>query len=131
MRKPERKITFRVDPTLAGLLDHRCQETGSDVSFVIREGLARYLSGDQERAEGQKIPPSPVLPPEIHMLTPEFRAYTGDLRAEVKRRFAGLLAAAHVCKEHYPRTPGVREAYAGLLALSVYFGLGQGGGHDG
>jgi len=131
MRKPERKITFRVDPTLAGLLDHRCQETGSDVSFVIREGLARYLNGEQESAKGQKIPPSTVLPPEIHALTPEFLGFSGDLRAEVKRRFAGLLAAAHVCKEHYPRTPGVREAYAGLLALSAHFGLGQGGGHDG
>ena len=131
MRRPERRITFRLDPTLAGLLDHRCKQAGTDASFVIREGLARYLNGDQERAEGQKVPPSPVLPPEVHMLTPEFRGFSGDLRAEVKRRFAGLLAAASVCKEHYPRTPGVRETYAGLLALSAYFGLGRSVSHDG
>jgi len=104
---------------------------GCDVSFVVRQALEAFLNGDAENGEGRSTPcGSHVMPPEAFALTGPYRAWSGDLRVEVRRRFTELLAASHVCAQHWPKAPGVRESYAGLLALAPHFGLGGTVGQD-
>ncbi len=120
MKESGRRITFRLDPTLAGLLDRRCQETHSDISAVIRVGLARYLNGDQERAEAQGIAANRVIPPEVFALCAPFRASSADLRVELKGPFLELFALSLVAAQHWSRAKGVREIHQGLLDLHQY-----------
>jgi len=118
------RITVRVSGQTRESLKRRCRESGYDVSFVVRQALEAFLNGEAENGEGHGSPNGGhVMPQEAFALTGPYRAWSGDLRVEVRRRFTELLAAAHVCAQHWPKTPGVRESYARLLELCPFFGL--------
>ena len=118
------RITVRLSGQTCESLKRRCQESGCDSSFVVRQALDGFLEGDEGSGEGRGSPGGVhVIPAEVFALTGPYRAWSGDLRVEVRRQFTQLLAASHTCAQHWPKTQGVREAYAGLLELSPFFGL--------
>lgn len=125
-----KRITLRIDDQCHEQLQRRCQAAGLDISFVVREALGRYFSeagtADQQ---AQSADTSHVMPPEAFGLTGPYRAWSGDLRVELRKRFLDLLALAHSTAETWPKSPGIREVYAGLLALAHYLGIGAGVGH--
>jgi hypothetical protein len=106
----------------------RSEASDLDVSCLLREAVDRYLAetagpthGPQSQAGG------PVMPPEAFALEGPYRAWPGDLRVELRKRFLQLLALAHVTSLNWPKTQGVREVYAGLLALSKYLNIANSG----
>lgn len=120
-----KRITIRIDDESFEKLQNRCQETGLDVSFLVREALGKYFAEaaePQARIAGANY----VMPPEAFALTGPYRAFSGDLRAELYKRLKDLLALAHSTAEQFPRTKGVREAY--LAVLEAYHRL-NGVGH--
>ena len=90
----------------------------------MRDAIAKYLDGDLADLHTGTPPVKRALPSEAFQLTPPYMAWSGDLRCEAKRLYAQALACAFVCAQHWPKAPGVRESYAGLLALAPHFGLG-------
>ena len=118
-----RRVTFRVPNATYELLQKRCGGMGCDVSFVVRQALEAFLNGDMGNGKGRGSPGGHLMPAEAFAQTGPYRAWSGDLRVEVKRQFTQLLAASHTCAQHWPKTPGVRESHAGLLELCPLFGL--------
>ncbi len=124
MRRSKR-ICVRLEQERQGRLQQYCEETGYDVSRVVRLALDAYLdreAGPVANGTPQRrlSPPEQVFP---HM--PKYRAWgAGDLREERKRLYKELVAAAFVCKQHYQRTPCMLEGYEGLLQLRQFFGVG-------
>jgi hypothetical protein len=122
-----RKVTLRLSDEDFGKLQSRCQDTGLDISFIIREALSSHLSGAAPADQGGN-PDSTnhAMPPEAFALAGPYRAFSGDLRAELRKQLKVLLALAHSTADQYPRTKGVREAY--LAILNAYHQL-NGVGH--
>jgi hypothetical protein len=125
-----RRITIRIDDQCFEKLQSRCQATGLDTSFVVREAPNRYLSeAGIMNAQAKPSSTGLAMPDEAFSLTPPYRAFSGDLRVELRKQFLKLLALAHSTAQIWPRSPGIREVYAGLLALAHYLGIGDGGRH--
>lgn len=126
-RNMGKRITIRIDDQSYEKLQRRSQDAGLDFSFLIREAIGRYFSeagtADQQ---AQSAGTGQVMPPEAFALTPPYRAWSGDLRAELRKRFLDFLALAHSTAQTWPKSPGIREVYAGLLALAPYLGIGAG-----
>jgi hypothetical protein len=101
-----KRITIRIDDQSHEKLQNRSQETGLDFSFLVRDALGRYLSDAGTNH---------VMPAEALALTAPYRAWSGDLRAELRKQLLALLALSHTTAGQFPRTPGVREAYIAIL----------------
>jgi len=123
-----KRITIRIDDQSYEKLQKRSQEVNLDFSFLIREAIGRYFSeagtADQQ---AQSAGTGQVMPPEAFALTGPYRAWSGDLRMELKKRLKQMLALSHTTAEHYPRTKGIREVY--LAILGAYYQL-NGVGHE-
>lgn len=118
------RISVRLGQEQLERVQRHCLETGYDVSRVVRQALDSRLAPDSGSATSG-APKRRLAPPEaIIPLTSRYMAWgDGDLRKHRNRLFAELLAAAFVCKKHYPRTPGMLEGYEGLRQLCLHFGL--------
>ena len=126
-----RRVTIRLGEEDFGRLQKRCQETGLDFSFIVRDALSEYFA-DSGTTDQEPKPPraGQVMPAEAFALTPPYRAWSGgDLRTELRKRLLDLLALAHTATQSWPKTPGVREVYSGLLELGLHLGIGQDGRH--
>ena len=122
-----RKVTIRLGDDDFERLQKRCQETALDISFLIREALSKYLAnGGTATQEAKPVGAGLVMPAEAFALTGPYRAWSGDLRAELRRRLLDMLALAYSAADQYPRTKGVREVY--LAVLDAYHHL-NGVGH--
>ena len=124
-----KRITIRLSDEDYERLQKRCSETSLDISFLVREALSSYLSqtGITDKPS-QPADTGLVMPDEAFGMTPPYRAFSGDLRAELRKRFLDFLALAHSTAQIWPRSPGVREIYSGLLGLAHYLGIGNNGG---
>ena len=123
-----RRITIRLGDEDYGKLQNRCQANNLDASFVVRRALFEYFSKAQT-AEKQDKPASTgdPMPPEAFALEGPYRAWSGDLRAELRKRLKDMLALAHSALEQFPRTRGVRETYVAILtAYNHLEGVGHG-----
>ena len=121
-----KRITIRLDDESHENLRKRSQEVGLDVSFLLRQAINKYL---EEGAAGQVAKCAaaiPGMPAEAFSLEGDYRAWSGDLRKELRRQFLQLLAVAHTTADHWPRTAGIREVYVGLLELGRYLEIGNG-----
>jgi hypothetical protein len=49
---------------------------------------------------------------------------------ELRKRFLDLLALSHSTAQNWPKSPGTREVYSGLLGLAQYLGIGGCDRHD-
>ena len=125
-----KRITIRLDDQCIENLQKRSQETGLDFSFLIREAIGRYLDSGTMAQEAKPVSAGLVMPGEAFALSGPYRAWSGDLRVELKKRFMDLLALAHSTIQSWPRSPGIREVYAGLLPLAQYLGIGNGVGRE-
>jgi len=121
-----KRITIRLGDDDYEKLQKRGLETSLDISFLVREALSKYL------ADGGTAAPEPTpartglfMPDQAFALTGPYRAWSGDLRVELRKRFLDLLALAHSTAQTWPRSPGIREVYAGLLALGQHLGIGN------
>lgn len=121
------RITIRLDNEVYESLQGRSQELGLDRSFLIREAILKYLDGEASDPEAMKSSARHAMPPEAFALTAPFRAWNGDLRTELRKRFLELLALANVTAEHWPKTKGMREVYLGILAVCEHLGFGGNG----
>ena len=120
-----RRITVRLDNEGYAKLQRRSQEAGLDLSFLVREAIGRYLNGTSADP-GTATPASgQVMPAEAFRLTGPYRR-GDDLRVELRKRFLDLLALSHVTAEYWSKTKGIREVYAGLLALCQHLRIGEG-----
>src|SRR5437773_2005015 len=119
----QRRITVRLSNEGYEKLRTRSRDAGFDLSFLVRNAIAKCLDSEVAGAQTGTPPVNRTMPAEAFVLTGPYRAWSGDLRAEVRRQFTQLLAASHTCAQHWPKTPGVRESYAGLLELCSLFGL--------
>ncbi len=117
-----RRITIRLGEEDFGRLQNRCQETGLDISFVVRDAVGRYFSDASTADDQQPASTAQFMPAEAFSLTGPYRAWSGDLRAQMRKRLVDMLALAHTTADQYPRTKGVREAY--LAVLDAYYQLG-------
>ena len=118
------RISVRLPPEQVERLRGHRQETGDDLSRVVRQALDAYLGPDPNSAPNATSRPRLAPPEQIGPLMPKYRAWAnGDLRKHRNWLFAELLAACFVCKLHYPRTPGMVDGYAGLRQLCRHFGL--------
>jgi len=126
-----RRITIRLGEEDYGKLQKRRQEATLDLSFVVRDALRKYFADGGTTDREPKAPHAgQVMPAEAFALTPPYRAWSGgDLRTELRKRFLDLLALAHTAAQNWPRTPGIREVYSGLLGLGLHLGIGQDGRH--
>jgi hypothetical protein len=117
------RITFRVaDDVYQGLMA-RSRDQGCDLSHVLRDALNGSLT--PEIAPNQSRKPM-MWPAEIEPLVHDYRAMVDkDPRHERRRIFGHVLAISVVCKEKFPRTPGVVDGYHSLLELQHLFGYGE------
>jgi len=118
------RASVRLSDDQTERLEKFCQETGFDVSRVIRQAvdalLASELGSAPEEPSHRRLTP----PEQIFDLVPKYLGWVrGDLRDERKRPYRELLAASFVAKKHFPRTPGMLEGYLGLVQLRQFFGL--------
>ena len=125
-----RRITIRVGDEDYEKLRQRCQDATLDLSFLIRDAIGTYLEGGTPAQEAKRTDTGLVMPPEAFALTGPYRAWSGDLRIELKERFLELLALAHTAAEHWPKTKGIREVYVALLSVCQHLGIGDGVRHD-
>lgn len=117
-----KRITIRLGDEDYEQLQKRCRETSLDASFMIREALNSYLSKAGTTSKtAQPKNTGLAMPDEAFKMTPPYRAWSGDLRVELRKRFLDFLALAHSTAQTWPRSPGTREVYAGLLELTQYF----------
>ena len=124
-----KRVTVRIDVDVDKRLRERCRKAGVDASFMIREALSRFLDRDTAGCHGTMPHKDLVMPPEAFSLTPPYRAWSGDLRVELRKRFLDLLALAYATAEFYPKTAGTREVYMALLEACHHLGIGDSGGH--
>jgi hypothetical protein len=118
-----RRIIVRVSEELYQSLVVRSHDLGCDLSHVVRSALVGSLKPEA----APDAPRKPLLrPAEIDPLVDDYRAVVDeDIRKMRKRLFDQLLAVSYVCKERYPRTPGVVDGYQSLLGLQHLFGYGE------
>jgi predicted DNA-binding protein len=114
-----RRISVRLKDDQLARLEKVCEETGNDVSQLVRQALDAFMStkSDMELNSGgprrRSSPPAGIIP-----LTTAYLAYgNGDPRKELKALFVQLLAISFVLKDSYPRTKGIGEIYEALLPL--------------
>jgi len=118
------RISVRLTETQIQRLEDLCLESGCEVSHLVRHAIDEFLKAKfGEPATGNDAkrlsPPEQIIP-----LTAQYRAWgRGDLRTELKTKFADLLALSFTCRDLYPRTTNVVEGYEALLKLHRHFGL--------
>lgn len=115
------RITVRLNEQLHNLLKKTCDDSGHDLTTVVRKALESVLnSGEDSRQEdGNEIVTVP--PEDIYEKVGRYLAWgRGDLRVELKKQYIEILATAFAAQRHFPRTPGIKEAYAGLLQISAH-----------
>ena len=121
-----RRITIRLEEQCFEKLQMRSQETNLDFSFLVREAMGRYLDGGTTAQEARPTDTG-FMPPEAFALTGPYRAWSGDLRQELRKRLLDMLALAYSAADQYPRTKGVREVYQTVLeAYHQLNGVGHG-----
>lgn len=120
-----RRISVRLPDDRLERLQRLCQETGYDVSQLVRQALDVY---SEPALAPNGVPPRRLSPPEeIFDLVPKYLGWgRGDLRQERNHQFKQLLAICFACKKLYPRTPGIIKGYEALLQICEFFGLGEG-----
>ena len=119
-----RKISVRLKQEDSERLQEYCVQTGQDTSRVLRSALNAFLLPELDSGTG-RTPPRRLSPPEeIGSLVPKYLAWgRGDLRQELSKLYAEVLAASFACRKLYPRTPRIVEGYEGLRQLCELFGL--------
>jgi len=101
----------------------RSRELSCDLSHVVRSALDGSLKSE---IAPNTQPKRLSRPEEIDLLTDQYRAIVDkDIRRELKRIYGHLLAISCVCKEKYPKTPGIVDGYQSLLSLQHLFGYGE------
>ena len=123
-----RRITIRLDTQAYEKLRAKSQAVDLDLSFLVRDALAKYLDQKAPEAREDRGAGGLVMPDEAFALTGPYRAWSGDLRTELRERFLDLMAIAHSAAQTWPKSAGIREVYAGLLSLAHNLGIGTGGG---
>jgi hypothetical protein len=113
-----RRISVRLNPESSERLEKLCQESGNDVSRVVRQALDVFMASKPGMGL-INAPPKRLSPPAaIIPLTAPYRAWgNGDARVELRSLFIQLLAVSFALSELYPRTKGPREIYEALLPL--------------
>ena len=123
-----KRVTVRLSDDMYEKLRLRSAASDLDVSCLVREAVDRYIAETAVSTHAsQGEAGGPVMPAEAFALEGPYRAWPGDLRVELRKRFLQLLAIAHVTILNWPKTQGVREVYAGLLALSKYLNIANSG----
>ncbi len=122
-----RRNSVRLPDDRLERLQRLCQETGYDVSQLVRQALDALPASEPALAPNG-VPPRRVSPPEeVFDLVPKYLGWgRGDLREERNRQFKQPLAVCFACKKLYPRTRGIIEGYEALLQICEFFGLGEG-----
>jgi len=119
-----KRITVRLNNEGYARLHGRSQEVRLDISFLVREAIAKYLYAGSG-PEAKTSVASQVMPAEAFKLTGPYRAWCGDLRVELRKRLLTLLALSHVTAEFWSKTKGIRDVYVGLLGLCQHLGIGE------
>jgi hypothetical protein len=119
-----KRITVRLDGSLAERLQSKCGETGNDASHITRKALEDFLAVGKDDQK-QSVTSALVLPPEIVPHTREFMGFSGNLRREIRCQFIRLLAASYVASRHFPKSEGIKKLYANLLEVSTLIDLEQ------
>ena len=125
--KMGRRVTFRLPNATYDLLQKRCGGMGCDASFIVRSALKAFLGDDAAVVQGDHQGGA-AIPPEVFSRVGPYLAPVRDVRLQVRDLFIELLAAAWAAQKLFPRSPGTREAFAALAALSRYFKVGSGVG---
>ena len=122
-----RKISIRLKQEDRERLQEYCAHTGQDISRVVRQALNGLIKPQSDAVAGGTVLPRRLSSPEqIAGLLSTYLGWAGgDLREELKRLFAKLLAVSYACKKLYPRTSGVLDGYEGLVQLCPLFRLDE------
>jgi hypothetical protein len=123
-----RRITIRLGDEDYEKLLKRSQVASLDFSFLVRDALGRYFSeSGTANQQGKTASTGHPMPPEAFALEGPYRAWSGDLRLELRKRLKEMLALAHATADQYPRTKGIREVYLAILdAYHQLNGVGHG-----
>ena len=120
-----RRITVRLGQDDWVTVQSMRQGAGLDISGVIRAAL-RAATAPKEGNTATPKPPKPfTVPDRIRSRTPKYRAWAnGNLRAEWNRQFDEMFALTLVCREFFPRTPGIAQVLAHLADIERRFPRG-------
>ena len=118
-----RRITVRVPEETYQALTARKLDLGSGLSHVLRD----VLNGSLKPETVPNAPQKPILrPAEIDPLVDHYRMVVDEDPRKIRNcLFGQLLAVSYVCKERYPRTPGIIDGYQDLLRMQKQFGYGD------
>jgi predicted transcriptional regulator len=121
-----KRVTIRLGDEEYEKLQNRCLATNLDSSFLIRDALSKYLADTGTTAQQAKPANTGMaMPDEAFALEGPFRAWSGDLRAEVRKRLKEMLALSHAAAGQFPKTKGIREVY--MSVLEAFNQLNDGG----
>lgn len=123
------RITIRLHPHLAGILDERCRQTGQNPSEVVRSALALMLASDGPQpapsipaGHSKSAEDGYVFPRELEELLPRYRAFGMEIWKERRRCTGFLLAICEVAREHSQNAQD-RALCAEILRIGRQFGL--------
>lgn len=110
--RPDRRVTFRLNPDLHDKLHRYSKDAGIDISTAVRTALSQFLDSD-----ASKVATNAEMPQEALSLTGPFQTWGSDLREELRLRFLKLLAMSYITRKRWHRADWIRELHAGLLSL--------------
>jgi predicted DNA binding CopG/RHH family protein len=111
--KTDRRITFRLDPVLLEKVQQYSQNTGIELSMIVRQALTQLLEADVTSKETANA----ELPQSALSLTGKYQVWGSDLREELWMQFLRTLAAAYVTTRRWHRDERSHRLYEGLIRL--------------
>jgi hypothetical protein len=111
--RPDRRITFRMDPDLHEKVRQYRQDTGVELSILVRRALSQFLQADTTSKETVNA----EMPQEALSLMGKYQVWGSDLREELWVQFLRTIAAAYVATRKWHRDEKSHRLYEGLIRL--------------
>ena len=118
------RLTFRLTPTLRGLLRDRCVQTGQAASKVVREALEHALvpkTASAEDSEGQ-IAPGREFPAGLAPFLVSAQQAGDSAWRELRIQFCSVLALSEVARQ-ISKNPLDEALCKELLRIGIEFNL--------
>jgi hypothetical protein len=113
----DKRITIRLDQALQEKVQKYRQNTGIELSMLVRRALSQFLQADTISKETVNV----EMPQEALSLTGKYQVWGSDLREEMWMQFLRTIAAAFVATRRWHRDERSRRIYEGLIQL--YYSL--------
>lgn len=124
-----RRITVRLHGSAIHLLERRHQQTGQNLSEIVRNALQFALQAGSDEGQRipdsqfrQKVPSSYTFPRDLQPLLPQYRVFGTQIWQERRRCFGALLAICELVREQ-TGSPQDQALCAETLRIGKLYGL--------